>query len=563
MIVASACGTPVCHDGEVACGGSCYDLSLDPAHCGACDRACGDGEVCSVGACAASCLNGLGECDGRCVDFESDPAHCGGCTTACGTGENCAGGSCSSTCDPQTQCGDRCVDLQSDEHHCGACDVACPRGQFCTSGACTQSNIAHVVLIVEENHTFDNHFGNYCRAPAGSNPTCTAGPDCCEAAPATDPSGASPIVLDDAANETKDRDHERVCEVAQIDGGLMDHYVTGSGVTVGTLELIYTYECSDPNTWALADATTMQPYWSLADANALADRYFQPLAGQSSANDMYLAVARWQFDDNADFPATTGAGCQGPGGSAVQFAHVATVADLIVGAGLTFKMYASGYADAVASAPLCASAAGKFPSDCEAGEMNPDFSPCNYDPSDLPFEYYPQFADNPKHLVDITQLAADVASGALPSFAYVKARTYSDEHPKWSTLSRGVSFVTGIVQMIEQSAYADSTLVLVVWDEGGGFFDHVPPPSPVPVGFDADGAGNPVPYGTRVPMLAIGKFARTGAISHVQLEHSSIVRFLEHNFLGPRYAGALRNRDYVVANLGSLLDPTTTGIVIP
>ena len=62
-------------------------------------------------------------------------------------------------------------------------------------------------------------------------------------------------------------------------------------------------------------------------------------------------------------------------------------------------------------------------------------------------------------------------------------------------------------------------------------------------------------------MLAIGKFARKGAVSHVTMEHSSLVRFLEYNFLGP--VGQLAANDAKVRNIGSLLDPSLTGIPIP
>jgi phospholipase C len=123
--------------------------------------------------------------------------------------------------------------------------------------------------------------------------------------------------------------------------------------------------------------------------------------------------------------------------------------------------------------------------------------------------------------------------------------------------------VKNVVDRVAASSYADHTLILLTWDEGGGFFDHVAPPPAIATQYDADGSGQPVPYGTRVPMIALGRFARAGTVSHVQLEHSSVVRFLEHNFLGPKYAGALGHRDAAVANLGSLLDPATTGIVVP
>ena len=67
--------------------------------------------------------------------------------------------------------------------------------------------------------------------------------------------------------------------------------------------------------------------------------------------------------------------------------------------------------------------------------------------------------------------------------------------------------------------------------------------------------------GTRVPLIALGPFARTNVVSHVPMEHSSIVKFLEFNYLGA--TGQLRARDAVVNNIGSLLDPARTGVTVP
>ena len=78
------------------------------------------------------------------------------------------------------------------------------------------------MLIVQENHSFDSYFGRYCTAPTGSNPTCMQGPSCCEAAPTTDPSGASPKSLDDTENAAYDPNHTQVCELDEIDDGKAD-----------------------------------------------------------------------------------------------------------------------------------------------------------------------------------------------------------------------------------------------------------------------------------------------------------------------------------------------------
>src|SRR5580693_2033962 len=100
-------------------------------------------------------------------------------------------------------------------------DTGVDAGPPCDGGSCIQ----HLVVIVQENHTFDNHFGGYCTATPGSNPTCNDGPACCEAMPATDPSGTAPTVLTDAAHAAYDPTHTEACEVTEIDNGKMDGYV--------------------------------------------------------------------------------------------------------------------------------------------------------------------------------------------------------------------------------------------------------------------------------------------------------------------------------------------------
>jgi phospholipase C len=393
------------------------------------------------------------------------------------------------------------------------------------------SAIKHVIVIVQENHTFDNYFGRWCTATPDSNPTCTAGPSCCEAAPAKDRSGATPVTLDDAANAGHDPDHTQACEASEIHGGLMDRYATGAS-------------CSNSGNVAIAPAALVAPYQALATTYALADRYFQPEVGSSSANDMYFAVAHHVFTDNAVKPDSNGAGCIAPTTSRMTYSNVTTLADLLIDHGDGFAFYAQGY-DAMLAATFCPSA----PSDCPLGLPT---TPCDYDPSDVPFEYYAQFIDNADHMKDLNDLATDLDGGTLPAVAFVKGVGYKNEHPGYGTkISPGVAQVQGIVDHVAQSAYGSDTLVLVTWDEGGGFWDHVRPPAAI------DGQA----YGTRVPLLAIGHFAKHGFVSHVVMEHSSIVKFIEWNFLGA--TGQLGARDTLVNNIGSLLDPTRTGIPVP
>lgn len=449
--------------------------------------------------------------------------------------------------------------MTGDDANCGACAHACSGAQHCAAGACRDSNIQHVVLIVQENHTFDSYFGRYCQAPAGSNPSCTDGPSCCERAPDAEPHGAAPVVLDDSSNFASDRDHLQACEVQEINDGGMDQFVTGA--TGDDQCLGSGPSCSSADNFALANAATVGTYWSLADEGALADRYFQPVVGGTSANNMYFATAHFQFTDDEVMPDSLGCllDCAADSvclsATRTSYQGRTTIGDLLLAADKTFKVYAEGYDDAVAAGY------GNCPnivSDCPYDAFSHPIAhqACRYDASDIPFAYYAQFADGPQ-FADLSEFAQDAASGSLPNFSYLKALTTRNEHPNFSTITDGAAFVQGVVQTVAQSSEADSTLILVTWDEGGGFYDHVPPPP----GIDTDDSQRLLPYGTRVPMLALGPFARAGAVSHVTLEHSSVVRFLEYNFIGP--VGQLGHNDAKVANLGSLLDPSRTGVHVP
>jgi phospholipase C len=382
------------------------------------------------------------------------------------------------------------------------------------------SKITHVVILIQENHTFDAYFGRYCTAPTGSEPTCNAGPSCCEAAPDKDPSGASPVTLDDTENAAYDPNHTQACELGEMNGGAMDKYTSGTS-------------CSDPRNFALA-TTEVKPYWDYATKYAIADRYFQPIVGQSSSNDMYLAAADYVFTDNAYEPDSNGHGCSLTR-TTMTYDGKTTIGDVLTGAGRSFAFYAEGY-QAMLDATLCPLP----PADCPAHVPT---APCDYDPGDVPFEYYAQFKDNPAYMKDFGQLSKDVVNGTLPDVVYVKALQYKNEHPGYgTTISAGVKLMSNVIDSILASPYGKDTLILLTWDEGGGLFDHVKPPGTSPA--------DDQPYGTRIPLLALGPFAKSGYVSHVVMEHSSVVKFLEWNFTG-------------VANLGDLIDATKAGIAVP
>jgi phospholipase C len=414
-----------------------------------------------------------------------------------------------------------------------------PQDSTC-AGPCPASAIKHVVIIVQENHTFDDHFGGYCTATPGSNPTCNAGPACCEAMPKTDPTGVAPTVLTDSEHAQWDPDHTQACELLEIDDGKMDGFATadaGAGIP-----------CGSPRNVAAADPTIMQPYWTLAATGALADRYFQSMAGQSSGNDMYLARAQHVFVDNTYSPkGAIGTTCDVEA-TAIQYTDT-TIGDLLTASSVPWAWFYEGYANMVAAKGACP----PKPSDCPFPFA---FYPCAMEPDDVPFEYYASMV-NTSIMQDVSVLTGILggAGGELPAVSFVKALGYHQEHPGTNlTLSAGVNWASALIQAIEHSPFRDDTLVLLTYDEGGGYFDHVAPP--------ATSSVDNQPYGMRIPLLAVGPFARSNFVSHVTMEHASLVKFIEWNWLGQK-TGQLGGRDTVVANIGSMLDPSATGVSVP
>ena len=299
----------------------------------------------------------------------------------------------------------------------------------------------------------------------------------------------------------------------------MDRYVTGG--CPGSSSLVPPQAaCSSDYTFAVADSPTLDTYWGYADEGALADRYFQPIAGGTSSNDVYLAVAHYEFRDNDIMPDSWGSNCitgqlSRPAQGYQQLSS-RTIADELLDRGVSFAVYADGYGDAVAAAAGCTDpmhsscpCTHTYASDCRESIVFRQV--CTYDGSDIPFQYYPRFRDDPATTRDYeSRFVADVAAGELPDFAYVKFRTSRNEHPNWSYITDGERWVDQVVSTIESSPlYRDNTLIILTWDEGGGFYDHVSPPASIET-FPADDpsspsmAGQPIPYGTRVPMLVIG-----------------------------------------------------------
>ena len=127
----------------------------------------------------------------------------------------------------------------------------------------------------------------------------------------------------------------------------------------------------------------------------------------------------------------------------------------------------------------------------------------------------------------LAAIKADVLAGTLPQVSWVVTDQITSEHPIGPPVN-GERFVSGLLQALAADPNTlDSTVLFLNYDENDGFFDHVPPPSPV-AGTAGEFVGaTPVGLGFRVPMLVISPWSRGGWVDSEVFDHTSVIRFLE------------------------------------
>jgi phospholipase C len=173
-----------------------------------------------------------------------------------------------------------------------------------------------------------------------------------------------------------------------------------------------------------------------------------------------------------------------------------TIGDRLTTAGVSWKWYSGGWNQAVAG--------------------NPD---ANFQFHHQPFNYFANFAPGKPgrvHLADVEDLEDDIATGTLPAVSFVKMIGSNNEHPGYADLLTGQQAVADLVQKIQNSANWKDTAIIITYDEHGGRWDHVAPPT-----IDSWGPG------VRVPMIIISPYAKRSFVDHTQYETVSILRFIE------------------------------------
>jgi phospholipase C len=146
-----------------------------------------------------------------------------------------------------------------------------------------------------------------------------------------------------------------------------------------------------------------------------------------------------------------------------------------------------------------------------------------FQPHHQPFNYYARFApgtsDRAQHLKDGDDFLHDIAAGTLPAVSFYKPAGRYTQHPSYTDVKSGDQHMADLLEKLRAGPQWKNMLIVLTYDENGGYWDHVPPPS-------GPGFGDRFGPGTRVPALLIGPQVRRGFIDHTSYDTTSILKFV-------------------------------------
>jgi phospholipase C len=380
--------------------------------------------------------------------------------------------------------------------------------------------IQHVVMIMQENRSFDSYFGTF--PGADGIPMQNGLPLLCVNDPAT---GQCVAPYHDSADLNRGGPHGESNASADINGGKMDGFIAQAEGAPKN--------CKDPNApncgktgqtdvMGYHDAREIPNYWNYAQQFVLQDHMFEPNASWSLPAHLFM-VSAWSATCSVpDDPASCVNEPQNPGGTKAQRGTAdyawTDLTYLLHKANVSWGYYIS---------------AGTEP-DCEDDQIgcNPATqnakTPSIWNP--LPNFDTVQQDGQLGNINGVTDFYASAKDGTLPAVSWVIPNGTVSEHPP-ALVSTGEGYVTSLVNAVMQGPDWNSTAIFLSWDDWGGFYDHVVPPT-----VDQNG------YGLRVPGIVISPYAKQGYIDHQVLSFDAYLKFIEDDFLASQR-----------------LDPTTDG----
>ena len=412
----------------------------------------------------------------------------------------------------------------------GAIAVACAPAQSSPTPLHTSSTTAgihqikHVIVVMQENRSFDTYFGMFPGADGIAGDVCL--PD------SRTGSCVRPFV--DHADVNGGGPHGAANATADVDAGRMDGFVNQARRSSDVMG--YHVESDIPN------------YWTYARDFVLQDHMFESNASWSLPAHLFL-VSEWSAHcTQHGNPGSCTNALQAPGappdfgsraGASPHPAPVYAWTDLTYL--LHVRQVSWGYYVVPGSEPDCQNDAAVT---CAPVAQN-SRTPGIWNP--LPYFDTVKADGEGKNIQPVTNFYAQAKAGTLPAVSWVVPSGELSEHPP-SPVSFGQTYVTSLVNAVMRSPDWASTAIFLTWDDWGGFYDHVQPPT-----VDANG------YGLRVPGIVISPFARHGYVDHRVLSFDAYDKFIEDDFLGgeridPRTDGRPDPRTDVRENAPALGD---------
>ncbi len=390
--------------------------------------------------------------------------------------------------------------------------------------------IRHVVMIMQENRSFDSYFGTY---PGADGIPMSGGlPTVC----IPDPRTARCVrPFHDRQDRNLGGPHGASSAAADINGGMMDGFVAQQQQGLIGCEQSFNPACGSSggraDVMGYHDGSDIPSYWTYARDFVLQDHMFESNSSWSLPAHLFL-VSGWSAHctRHGDPMSCTNA-LQSPG-NPTDFGRkhrmsVPTPPDY-AWTDLTYLLHKHdsswAYYVLTGTQPDCENNAAMSCAPVAQGRRTPGI----WNP--LPYFDTVRQDGQTGNIQSLGNFFAAAEAGTLPAVSWVVPNGAVSEHPP-ALVSTGQSYVTGLINAIMRSPDWDSTAIFLTWDDWGGFYDHVGPPR-----VDENG------YGLRVPGLLISPFARRGYIDHQTLSFDAYIKFIEDDFLG-----------------GQRLDPNTDG----
>jgi phospholipase C len=343
--------------------------------------------------------------------------------------------------------------------------------------------IKHVVIVVQENRSFDDLFQGYPGADTVSSGKTKSG---------------KTISLKPISLATRyDIDHSARAMFAACNGS---GNLPGTNCTMDGFDQERQLGGPRHGQYAYVPHRETKPYFDMAHQWVLADRMFQSHLDESFVSHQYIIAAQAQL--SVDLPFLPQWGCEGGkknfvatirkdrtfGNPQQACFDYATLGDELDNAGLSWRFYTSKIGD-------------------PADGVWSGYQAVRH------IRYGPDWKKDV--ITPQKRFLRDVAGGTLADVTWITPTCEESDHVNCGG-GFGPSWVTAVVNAVGNSSFWDTTAIFVMWDDWGGLYDHVPPPH-----LDSDGLG------FRVPLLVISAYARKNHVSHVRYEHGSILKFAE------------------------------------